>query len=101
MSKEKAEAFVEKFWNDDAFMEEVLVKSGAINWQGKKGEEKSDAEQNQAFANAAQELGYDITPDEYLAASKAYSDNLGGFNAIKKVFHMAKIAKKARKSHQA
>ena len=98
MSKEQAKEFVEKFWNDDEFMRKVFIVSGAINWQGEAGRKMTDEEQNQAFIDAAKKFDYDITPEEYGEASKEYADNLGGFEAIKKVLHMAKVAKKARET---
>ena len=100
MSKEKAKEFVEKFFNDDDFMSKVIYESGMDQWRGKKGQEIEDGEQDKAITNAASKLGYEITPEEYKAASKEYTESIGGWQTIKKVFHLAKISKQVAKERK-
>ena len=100
MSKAKAKEFVEKFYNDDDFTAKVVYESGMYQWQGKKGQEIEDGEQDKAITDAAGKLGYEITPEEYKAASKEYLEGIGGRQTIKKVFRIVKIAKKIAKEHK-
>ena len=100
MSKEKAKEFVEKFFNDDDFTFKVIYESGMDQWKGKKGQNTPDEEQDKAIVAAAAKLGYKITPEEYKAASKEYSEGIGGWQTIKKVFHIAKIGKRVSKERK-
>ena len=100
MTQAKAKEFIEKFYNDDDFMAKVICESGMYQWQGKKGQEMEDGEQDKAITDAAGKLGYEITPEEYKAASKEYLENIGGWQTVKKIFHIAKTAKKIAKEHK-
>ena len=100
MTQAKAKEFVEKFFNDDDFTFKVIYESGMDQWKGKKGQNTPDAEQDKAITDAAAKLGYKITPEEYKAAAKEYSEGIGGWQVIKKVFRIAKIGKKVAKERK-
>ena len=100
MSKEKAKEFVEKFYNDDDFLFKVIYESGMDQWRGKKGQEMEDEEQNKAIIDAAGKLGYEITSEEFKAANKEYSEGIGGWQVVKKIFHVAKVGKKVAKERK-
>ena len=101
MTQAKAKEFVEKFFNDDDFTAKVIYESGMDQWKGKKGQDMPDEEQDKAITDAAGKLGYKITPEEYKAAAKEYSEGIGGWQTIKKVFHIAKIGKRVSKERKA
>lgn len=97
---EKAKEFVEKFFSDDDFMAKIIFESGMYTWSGEKGNHISDDEQNKAIAEAAKKNGYDITPEDYKVAMKEYFEGIGTMNTVKKVFHLAKIARKVAKENK-
>ena len=101
MAQAKAKEFVEKFFNDDDFTAKVIYESGMDQWTGKKGQDIPDNEQDKAITDAASKLGYKITPEEYKAAAKEYSEGIGGWQVIKKIFRIAKIGKRVAKERKA
>ena len=94
MSMAKAGEFVEKFFNDDAFMLQAVKESGLEKYKNQGGE-PSEKEQFEMMTRAAKILGYDMTPEEYAMASKAYFNQIGGWQSLRKVFHVATTFKRA------
>ena len=91
MSIEVARTFVEKFYNDEETIKQVLTLAGAVE-KIKTGQKVSEEQQYQDFAEAAVQMGYDATSEEYKEASKAYLDELGSTEAIGKVFYIISVA---------
>ena len=89
MSEAKAKEFIEKFYNDDEFLVDVLKKNEDV-FRDQDGE----AQTFKAFVIAGKSVGYDFTEEEGTAAQKAYFDSIGTWGAIKKTIHFARVAKK-------
>ncbi|MBQ7040856.1 hypothetical protein IJN73_02195 [Candidatus Saccharibacteria bacterium] len=95
MSIEKAGEFVEKFFTDDGFMVQAIKESGLDKYKKETGSDPSEKEQFEMMTRAAKLLGYDMTPEEYATASRAYFNQIGGWQSLRKVFHIATAFKKA------
>ena len=101
MPQEKAREFVEKFYNDEETMKQVLTLAGATE-KIKAGQKVSEEQQYKDFAEAAAQMGYHATPDEYKEATKAYLEEIGSWDALGKVFHIITVASDlAKQSDQA
>ncbi len=94
MSYKQAKEFTDKFYGDDAFTTEIIKANSDVKTNHKPDEK----EQLELFVKAGKKAGYDFTPDEFKAASKEYFDTLTGWQAINKILHIAKLAKKVEKS---
>ena len=90
MAKESAKEFVEKFYNDDDFLREFVLKGGLNS-------KASDEEKKELIMKTSKEMGFDFTKEEYDEAGKNYFEGKGVFFAIKTFSHLNKIAKKAEK----
>ena len=91
MSQEKAKEFVEKFYNDEETMKQVLVLANAPE-KIKAGQKVSEEQQYRDFAEAAAQMGYHATPEEYKEATKTYLNEIGSWDALGKVFHIIVVA---------
>lgn len=91
MSTEKAREFVEKFYNDEETMKQVLIIANAPE-KIRAGQKVSEEQQYRDFAEAATKMGYEATPEEYKEATKAYLEEIGSWDALGKVFHIITVA---------
>lgn len=91
MSKEVAREFVEKFYNDEETMKQLLTIAGAAE-KIRAGVKVSEEQQYKDFAEAATKMGYQATPEEYQAATKEYLDEIGTWDSLGKVFHIITVA---------
>ena len=82
-----AQNFVENFFEDDEFLKEVLRHRGF-----ERHENNSEEAENERMAKIADKMGFKFDVEEYKMAIKEYANNLGGWESMKKVFHMMKIA---------
>ena len=87
----QARAFIEKLYNDEETMKQVLTLAGAPA-KIKAGQKLSEEQQYQDLAEAADKLGYHATPEEYQKATKEYFDEIGSMESIGKVFHIIAVA---------
>ena len=87
MAIEHANSFVCNFFEDDIFLTEVLKRRGFERY-----EDKSEEAENARIVKVASEMGFHFDVDEYIEANKAYMNDLGGWEASKRVFHMIKVA---------
>ena len=87
MSKEHAQSFVERFFEDDEFVKEVLVHRGFQKHEG-----NDEEAENQRMVAAAWEMGFKFDVEEYKAANKEYLNELGGWETMRKIFHLLKLA---------
>lgn len=95
MSKEQAEKFVEKTYNDDEFALQVL-RAGDFK-PGGKDDEDTAGRGMENFVKAGQALGYDFTDAEIEAATKAYFESLGTWKSLKKFMHFARLNRKVQR----
>lgn len=91
MSQEQSREFVEKFYNDEETMKQVLILANAAE-KIKAGQKVSEEQQYKDFADAAAQMGYHATPEEYKEATKAYLEEIGSWDALGKVFHIITVA---------
>ena len=87
MSLAHAKSFVEKFFEDDEFVKMVVRKRGFS-----KNESNKEAAENAKMVKVANELGFKFDENEYVEANKEYMNELGGWEAARKVFHIIKVA---------
>ena len=100
MTYKDAREFVRKFYGEDEFTIKV-IKAGNINKkQTSTDKDINEKEQLKLFAAAAKEMGYNIAPEEFKAASEEYFNELSGWQAISKILHIAKLAKRIEKEKQ-
>ena len=90
MSKESAQSFVNKFYNDDEFIREFTLKGGVNS-------KATDDEKKASIMRVAKEMGFSFNDEEYTEALKNYFEGKGVWSAIKTFRHFNKIAKKAEK----
>ena len=90
-----AESFVERLYNDDNFLVSVIKASGISDVP--KGHKTTQAETDEMMAKAARELGYEISTEEYSVALKTQTQKVGAWKAIKFLFRLTRLAKKAEK----
>ena len=91
MEKNQAREFVEKLYNDEEMMKQVLIIAGAPD-KIKAGVKLTEEEQYQDLANAAGKMGYNATPEELQKATKKYFDEIGSMESIGRVFRMIAVA---------
>lgn len=89
MSMTHAQSFVEKFFEDDQFVKEVLLHRGFDETDSN----NEDAE-NERIVKAASEMGFKFSVEEYKEANKEYMNNIGGWETMRKIFHLIKVATK-------
>ncbi|MBP3255672.1 MAG: hypothetical protein J6M60_04195 [Clostridia bacterium] len=87
MAIDHANSFVCNFFEDDIFLKEVLNRRGFERYD----EKNVDAE-NAKIVEIANEMGFHFDINEYAEANKNYMNELGGWEASKRVFHMIKVA---------
>lgn len=87
MAISHAKSFVSKFFEDDEFTKMVIRNSNFA-----KNESNKEEAENKKMVSVANQLGFDFDEKEYVEASKEYMNNLGGWDAARKVFHIVKIA---------
>ncbi len=91
MVKSEAREFIEKMYNDEETMREVLLLTDAPE-KIKAGVKESEEQQYKNFAMAAGKLGYFATPEEFQKATKEYFEEIGSMESIAKVFHVIEVA---------
>ena len=91
MNNNQAREFIEKLYNDEEVMKQVLILADAPQ-KIKAGKKLSEEQQYQDLAAAADKLGYHATPAEYQKATKEYFDEIGSMESIGKVFHIIAVA---------
>lgn len=96
MSMESARSFAKNFYEDDELIKE-LYKRGVLKTAGSYDKNSDGEEQQRKIVEAAKELGYDFTVDEYQTANKEYGSSAGIFKMIKRICHLGKVVKKADK----
>lgn len=92
MSKAKAAEFIEKFFSDDAFVEEAVRKNGGMYT----GRNSSQAESNEEFVKMGKVTGYDFTAEEHEEALKEYFEGKG-FGGFRRLIHAGRLATKVNK----
>ena len=97
MSKESADKFVKDFYENDELIKK-LYEMGVLKPAGSYDKNASDGEQQRKTVEAAQNLGYDFTEDEYRNANKEYGQSVGIFKMISKIRHVGKVVKEADKN---
>ena len=97
MSKESADKFVKDFYENDELIKK-LYEMGVLKPAGSYDKNASDGEQQRKTVEAAQNLGYNFTEDEYRNANKEYGQSVGIFKMISKIRHVGKVVKKADKN---
>lgn len=92
MAMESAKEFVKKMFEDDEFTKE-LYKKGGLTY----GNNIPEDEQNRQTVKVAREMGFDFDEEEYKVANKEYIESLGAWNAVKRLFHLGKVLREAKK----
>ena len=87
MSVAHAQSFVEKFFEDDEFLKQVISLRGFSKY-----ENSNENSENEKMVVVANKMGFIFNSEEYMQANKEYANNLGGWETMKKVFHAIKIA---------
>ena len=96
MAMESARNFARNFYEDDELIKE-LYRKGILKPAGTYDKNSTGEEQQRKVVDAAQELGYDFTLDEYRKANKEYGKSVGIFKMISKIRHVGKVVKEADK----
>ena len=91
MNSNQAREFIEKLYNDEEIMKQILLLADAPE-KIKNGIKVSEEQQYRDLAAAASKIGYHATPEEYQAATKAYFKEIGSMESIGKVFHIIAVA---------
>lgn len=92
MSNESARDFVNKFYEDEEFLKDFYKRKGF--------ELKSDRTEESEYreiAEIAKQMGFDFEVQEFKDASKGYVNDVGKWQAFKKIFYLVKIRKIAKK----
>lgn len=88
MAIEHAKAFVNNFFEDGEFTKEVLKRRGfSRNNRG-----GSEEEENEKIVQVANQMGFKFDVEEYKEANKEYLNEIGGYETMKKLFHIIKTA---------
>ena len=91
VSSDQAREFIEKLYNNEEIMKQVLILADATA-KIKAGKKLSEEQQYQDLAEAASKMGYRATPEEYQKATKDYFEEIGTMESIGKVFQMIAVA---------
>ena len=91
MEINQSREFVEKLYNDEEIMKQVLILTNAVD-KIKTGQKLSEEQQYQDLAEAASKMGYHAAPEEYQKATKEYFEEIGSMESIGKVFHIITVA---------
>lgn len=95
MAMEHARSFVEKLFDNDEFLKQVIIKRGFKEHEG-----LSEDLENERMVKIANEMGFRFTVEEYAQANEEYMNEIGGFGAMKKIFHMIKVAASVEKENK-
>ena len=96
MSIDQAREIIEKFYNDGEIMKQILIITKAPE-KIRTGKKTTEEQQYRDFAEAAAEMGYHATPEEYRRATKDYLESIGSMNSIAKVFQIITVASELAK----
>lgn len=99
MSKESAKKFARDFYEDDELIKK-LYKMGVLKPAGSYDKDTTGEEQQIKTVEAAKELGYDFTIEEFQEANKEYGQSQGLFKMIKNIRHLGKVVKQADKENK-
>ena len=91
MNNNRAREFVEKLYNSEEIMKQVLLLTDAPE-KIKAGVKLTEEQQYQDLAEAAGKMGYSATPEEYKRATEEYFEEIGSIESIGKVFHLIAVA---------
>lgn len=96
MAIESASEFVKNFYEDDELIKE-LYRKGILKPAGTYDKNSDEEEQQRKIVEAAKEMGYDFTIEEYRNANKEYGNSVGIFKMIGKIRNVGKVVKEADK----
>ena len=99
MSMESARSFARNFYEDDELIKE-LYKNGVLKTAGSYDKNSDGESQQRKIVEAAKELEYDFTVEEYRTANKEYGNSVGIFKMIKKIRHVGAVVKEADKENK-
>ena len=85
MENEKAIEFVRKMFEDEDFAKMVFIKLWYLKREIKGNGKEIDT---QRMLEAAKQMEYFFTADEYIKANETYLDTLGGFNTLKALYRL-------------
>ncbi len=94
MSMAHANNFVENFFEDAEFLKTVMKKRGFDETT-----DKSENAENIRIVNVANDIGFKFDLEEYQEACKNYMNELGGWEAAKKIFRMLNTVSKLVKEN--